>query len=144
MSMTNFSKEISQLVENQFPEFYREEGTNLVAFIKAYYEFLETNDQYSVKLNRNMFDMRDIDTSLDEFLVQFKETYLADFPFKFRTDTKFAVKNIINYYRSKGSKESLELLMKLLFDEDVSIYYQAQRHSLKALFARESRAKSLT
>jgi hypothetical protein len=126
MSMTNFSKEISQLVENQFPEFYREEGTNLVAFIKAYYEFLETNDQYSVKLNRNMFDMRDIDTSLDEFLVQFKETYLADFPFKFRTDTKFAVKNIINYYRSKGSKESLELLMKLLFDEDVSIYYPGE------------------
>ncbi len=126
MTIVDFSKNISQLVENQFPEFYREEGSNLVAFIRAYYEFLESNDKYSLKLSRQMFEMRDIDTSLDEFLVSFKEAYLADFPFEFTTDTKFAIKNIVNYYRSKGSKESLSLLMKLLFNEDVSIYYPGE------------------
>ncbi len=126
MSVTDFSKEVSQLIENQFPEFYRDEGSNLVAFIRAYYEFLETNEKYSLKLSRQMFDMRDIDTSLNEFLVSFKEAYLADFPFQFTTDTKFAIKNIVNYYRSKGSKESLSLLMKLLFNEDISIYYPGE------------------
>lgn len=126
MSITDFSKEVSQLIENQFPEFYRNEGSNLVAFIRAYYEFLETNDKYSLKLSRQMFDVKDIDTSLDEFLVSFKETYLADFPFQFTTDTKFAIKNIVNYYRSKGSKESLSLLMKLLFNEDISVYYPGE------------------
>lgn len=126
MAITDFSKEVSQLIENQFPEFYRNEGSNLVAFIRAYYEFLETDDKYALKLSRQMFDMKDIDTSLDEFLVSFKETYLADFPFQFTTDTKFAIKNIVNYYRSKGSKESLSLLMKLLFNEDISIYYPGE------------------
>ncbi len=126
MAITDFSKEVSQLIENQFPEFYRDEGSNLVAFVRAYYEFLETNDKYSLKLSRQMFDMKDIDTSLEEFLVSFKETYLADFPFQFTTDTKFAIKNIVNYYRSKGSKESLGLLMKLLFDEDISVYYPGE------------------
>ena len=67
MSITDFSKEVSQLIENQFPEFYRNEGSNLVAFIRAYYEFLETNDKYSLKLSRQMFDVKDIDTSLDNF-----------------------------------------------------------------------------
>lgn len=126
MSVTDFSKEVSQLIENQFPEFYREEGSNLVAFIRAYYEFLESNNKYSLKLSRQMFDIKDIDTSLNEFLVSFKESYLADFPFEFTTDTKFAIKNIVNYYRSKGSKESLSLLMKLLFNEDVSVYYPGE------------------
>lgn len=126
MSITDFSKDISQLVENQFPDFYREEGSNLVAFIRAYYEFLESNNKYSLKLSRQMFDLRDVDTSLSEFLVSFKETYLADFPFEFTTDTKFAIKNIVNYYRSKGSKESLSLLMKLLFNEDVAVYYPGE------------------
>lgn len=125
-NMADFTKEVSQLIENQFPEIYREEGGNLVAFVKAYYEFLESNEKYSYKLTRDMFEMRDIDTSLEEFLVSFKETYLADFPYKFKTDTKFAIKNIVNYYRSKGSKESLGLLMKMLFNEDVDVYYPGE------------------
>lgn len=126
MSMSNFTKEISQLIETQFPDIYREEGEAIVAFTKAYYEFLESDNRYAHKLSRQMFDLRDIDTSMDEFLKSFKETYLADFPFKFKTDTKFAIKNIVNYYRSKGSKESLALLMKLLFEEEVSVYYPGE------------------
>lgn len=126
MNMINFTKDISQLIETQFPDIYREEGEALVAFTKAYYEFLESDNRYASKISRQMFDMRDIDTSMDDFLKSFKETYLADFPFKFRNDTKFAIKNIVNYYRSKGSKESLSLLMKLLFEEDVNVYYPGE------------------
>lgn len=126
MSMGSFTQQISQLVETQFPDIYREEGEAIVAFTKAYYEFLESDNRYAHKLSRQMFELRDIDTSMDEFLKSFKETYLADFPFKFKTDTKFAIKNIVNYYRSKGSKESLSLLMKLLFEEEVSVYYPGE------------------
>lgn len=126
MNMVNFTKDISQLIETQFPDIYREEGEALVAFTKAYYEFLESDNRYSSKISRQMFDIRDIDTSLEDFLKYFKENYLADFPFKFKTDTKFAIKNIVNYYRSKGSKESLSLLMKLLFEEDVNVYYPGE------------------
>jgi hypothetical protein len=126
MNMVNFTKDISQLIETQFPDIYREEGEVLIAFTKAYYEFLESDNRYASKISRQMFDIRDIDTSMDDFLKSFKETYLADFPFKFKTDTKFAIKNIVNYYRTKGSKESLSLLMKLLFEEEVSVYYPGE------------------
>ena len=33
---------LSTLVENQFPAFYKEEGPKFLAFIKAYYQYLET------------------------------------------------------------------------------------------------------
>jgi len=36
---------ISTLVESQLPAFLLDEGPNLVAFMKAYYEWLETTGQ---------------------------------------------------------------------------------------------------
>ena len=79
--MTEFVKTVSQLVENQFPSFYKEDGPGFVAFVKAYYEFLETTDKYTYKENRELFNSNDIDDTLSEFLVHFKEKYLSDFPF---------------------------------------------------------------
>ena len=124
--MSEFVKTVSQLVENQFPSFYKEDGPGFVAFVKAYYEFLETTDKYTYKENRELFNSNDIDDTLDEFLVHFKEKYLADFPFVTATDKRFMIKHIMNYYRSKGSKQSLELLMRLLYNEEVDIYYPGE------------------
>jgi hypothetical protein len=124
--MTEFVKTVSQLVENQFPSFYKEDGPGFVAFVKAYYEFLETTDKYTYKENRELFNSNDIDDTLSEFLVHFKEKYLSDFPFVTATDKRFMIKHIMDYYRSKGSKQSLELLMRLLYNEEVDIYYPGE------------------
>ena len=126
MSMVSFTKEVAQLVESQFPAIYREEGEELVAFVKAYYEFLQSSDEYSYKLGRQMFDIGDIDSSLNEFISHFKQTYLADFPFAATADKRFMIKHINDFYRTKGTEQSLELLMKLLFNEEVSVYYPGQ------------------
>jgi hypothetical protein len=114
-----FIKTISQYVENQFPALYREEGEMLVEFVKAYYEYLENERM----LNREMFTIKDIDTTFEEFLVWFKRKYIEGFPFVFATDERFLIKNIIDYYRAKGSEQSLKLLIKFLFNEDVEVYY---------------------
>lgn len=126
MSMAVFTKEVAQLIESQFPAVFREEGEELVAFLKAYYEFLQSHDMYSYKIGRQMFDIGDIDSSLNEFIVHFKETYLADFPFAVTADKRFMIKHISDYYRTKGTEQSLELLMKLLYNEEVSVYYPGQ------------------
>lgn len=124
--MTEFVKTVSQLVENQFPSFYKEDGPGFVAFVKAYYEFLETTDKYTYKENRELFNSNDIDDTLNEFLVHFKEKYLADFPFVTATDKRFMIKHITDYYQSKGSKQSLELLMRLLYNEEVDLYIPSE------------------
>lgn len=126
MTMTTFTKEVAQLVESQFPAVYREDGEELVAFTKAYYEFLQSNDQYSYKIGRQIFDIGDIDTSLEEFIKHFKNTYLADFPFASTTDKRFMIKQINDFYRTKGTEQSLELLMKLLFNQEADVYYPGQ------------------
>jgi hypothetical protein len=119
----DITKNISQLVASQFPSIYREEGENIVAFLQAYYEFLESDPKYAVYRNRSIFETGDIDQTLDEFVIHFKKKYLADFPYLSSTDTRFLVKHIIDQYRTKGSEQSLKLFMKLAFGEDVEVYY---------------------
>lgn len=124
--MTDIVKKISYAIESQFPALYRTEGDELVAFVKAYYEFLENTDKYATKITRQMFDSNDIDESLSAFLIHFQKKYLADFPYIHATDKRFMIKHIMDLYSSKGSKNSLELLMKILFDEEVDIYYPGE------------------
>jgi hypothetical protein len=121
--MTDITQTISHVIESQFPAYYREQGAELVAFIKAYYEFLETTDKYSIKLSRQMFELSDIDESLDSFISHFKNEFLADFPSIITTDKRFAIKHILDLYSTKGSKYSLELLMKLLYNQEIDVYY---------------------
>jgi hypothetical protein len=35
------SEKLSQIVSEQFPDFYKEEGSNFLAFMEGYYEYLE-------------------------------------------------------------------------------------------------------
>jgi hypothetical protein len=119
----DITQNISQLIASQFPAIYREEGSNIVAFLQAYYEFLESDPKYAVYRNRDMFDSTDIDEALDEFVIHFKKKYLADFPYLSGSDTRFLVKHIIDQYRAKGSEQSLKLFMKLAFGEDIEVYY---------------------
>ena len=119
----DITKNISQLIASQFPSLYREEGENIIAFLLAYYEFLESDPKYAINRNRSIFEAGDIDEALDEFVVHFKKKYLADFPYLSSTDTRFLVKHIIDQYRTKGSEQSLKLFMKLAFGEDVQVYY---------------------
>lgn len=130
--MTDIVSNISTLIESQFPDIYKEEGQQLVAFLEAYYEFLESNPGYSINLSRNMFTIRDIDTTLDQFVVYFKEKYLKDFPFVAYTDKRFLVKNIIDLYRSKGSERSIKLLINILFGENTTEVYTPGQDILRA------------
>lgn len=43
--MNLIEQKISSLIASQFPAFYQEEGPNFIAFVKAYYEWLEQNFQ---------------------------------------------------------------------------------------------------
>ena len=65
-------KFISNFVQNQFPSFYQEEGEDFVLFMKAYYEWLESSGK-PIYEARRLYDYRDIDNTLEEFLEYFQK-----------------------------------------------------------------------
>jgi hypothetical protein len=118
------SKKTSFFIEKQFPAIYRENGRELIELVKSYYRFLEENDAQSVYNIRRIYNYRNIDTTLERMLIFFKNKFLNGLFFE--EDTRFIVKNILDLYRRKGSKEGIELFFKLFFDSEVEIYFPSQ------------------
>ena len=115
-------KKISTLIESQVPGYLLEEGPNLVAFLKAYYEWMETTGQVT-DASKNHLVNRDIDTTdLNKFYEYFRREVLIDFPKDVLADKRLVAKRIKDLYRAKGSSAAYNLLFRILYDQDVSIY----------------------
>jgi hypothetical protein len=170
--MKDIEKLISPFIESQFPSVYREDGPQLVAFVKAYYEWLENGGSYYnyandlvtpyIAANNNVLELaasdlanadyltsltalgyqpvgpgiayhtrrlgeyRDIDTTIDSFVVQFKEKYLKNIQFDTATNKRLLVKNALNLYRSKGTERSIDLFFKLVYGTSAEIKYPGE------------------
>ena len=120
----NIEKFVSYQIERQFPAIFREDGKELVDLITYYYQFLEENDKQSVYNNRRIFEYRDIDNTLQNMVLFFKNKYMKDLQLD-ETNTRFIIKHILDLYRRKGTPEGVELFFKLFYNENVLIYYPA-------------------
>jgi hypothetical protein len=121
----NIEKFISYQIERQFPSIFREDGRELVELVTYYYKFLEENDRQSVYNNRRLFEYRDIDNTLQNMVLFFKNKYMKDLPLD-DANTRFILKHILDLYRRKGTPEGIEIFFKLFYNEDVTIYYPAE------------------
>jgi hypothetical protein len=119
------NKNISTLIKSQFPVFYREQGPNFIAFVQSYYEWLEQQGNVT-NLTRSMFETMDIDKTAAEFVVHFKNKYIANIPNDIMADKRLLVKHIIDLYRSKGNENSYRLLFRILFNEDIDFYVPSE------------------
>ena len=114
-------KYITPFIESQFPLFYQEEGPYFIEFVKAYYSWLESQGEI-LNQSRSLMEYRDLDTTLDNFIIYFKNKYINSLPENVLADKKLLIKYILDLYRSKGSDQSYALLFKLLFNEDIELY----------------------
>jgi hypothetical protein len=112
-------KNIHTDIPSQFPAIYREEGPIFVQFVEAYYKYVDEQENNF----RDAFSIRDIDTTFERFLLYFKKKYLNSLPLKNEKDIRFLLKHIQDLYRRKGSTESIELLFRMFFDEEIEVFY---------------------
>jgi len=117
----SLDKYISPYIASQFPRLYREEGPQFIAFVKAYYEWMEQEGGVLYEANR-LPEYRDIDTTTDEFLSHFKNKYMVGLPEDVLGDKRRLQKHIKEIYSSKGTAQGLELLFRLLYNESSEIY----------------------
>jgi hypothetical protein len=120
--MKQIEQDISILVENHFPEFYKENGDNFIAFVKEYYDWaLQTNNH--LYHSRKLLDYRDIDETVEGFLYHFEEKYLKGAPVSFQR-SRFDIKHIIDIYRSKGTEQGTKLFFNRVFgDPSAEVYF---------------------
>ncbi len=120
--MKDIEPYISPLIESQFPSFYREDGTKFITFIKSYYEWLEQSNNVLYQ-TRKLLEYRDIDQTVEDFIVYFKEQTLKNIQFDVATNKRLLAKNALDVYRSKGTERSIDLFFKLVYAEPAKVYY---------------------
>ena len=120
----SFDERISVRVEGQLPDFVKQDHTTFIAFLEAYYEYLEqTGKPYEIVGNlKNYFN---VDKTVDSYLQYFKSQFGKDVP-----EAVFAnankpqvIKKLRDFYRSKGSEKSFQFLFRLLYKEEIEFYY---------------------
>lgn len=104
-------------VQRQIPQHIRENYPLFVEFIKAYYEYLEDNQQVEIE------KVRDIDTSLDKFINQFRGEISNGIPVDKAADKRMLIKHLREFYASRGSEASYKFIFKVLFNQDAQLYY---------------------
>lgn len=119
--MKNIEDLISPLVKEHFPAFYEEEGSLFIEFVKSYFKWLEQVN-YPLYYSRNLLEYKDVDKTIDSFLIHFKETYLKDFPRVSSSSERILLKNALNFYQNKGDESSVKIALKALFNKESSIY----------------------
>lgn len=126
--MNNDFTKVSPLVPSQLPEFVRVDHPSLVAFLSAYYEWMEQNGQILTPMA--LRGVADVDETMERFVSQFKDQFLLDFPETLAVskdgtpvDARRLVKNIKAFYRAKGTEKAYQFLFRILYDTNVEFYY---------------------
>jgi hypothetical protein len=114
---------ISVKVEGQLPDFVKQDHTTFVAFLEAYYEYMEQEGKpYEIVGNLNNY--ANLDKTTDDFLQYFKKQFGEDVPEAIfaNANKPFVLKHLRDFYRSKGSQKSFEFLFRLLYKEEIDFY----------------------
>lgn len=119
-------EKLSNLVENQFPQFYKEEGPKFLQFVKAYYQYLEQTGKQQDS-QRNLQNYKDIDETLNEYIKYFRSELMAEIPNDALADKRLLAKRIRDLYTTKGTIESYKLLFRILYNENVEINFPADQ-----------------
>ena len=120
--MRDIEKYISPLVKDMFPSFYRDEGALFITFVEAYYEWLESSGQTLFEA-RNLSNYRNIDKTIDEFIIYFKNKYLPNIQFNVATNKELFIKNSLDFYRAKGTERAVDLYFKLIYGLEARVQY---------------------
>jgi len=72
---------------------------------------------------RRLSEIRDIDTTLDTFILQFKKQFLPNIQFTTVSNKELFIKNSLDFYRAKGTERAVDLFFKLIYGFEANVYY---------------------
>jgi hypothetical protein len=113
---------LSVKIASQLPSYLQDEGPNLVAFMKAYYEWLESEGQVNDRA-QNLLKYNDVDDNINAFIDYFNREILTQFPSSVLVDRRLLMKNVRQLYQAKGSENAFRLLFRLLYNEEILFYF---------------------
>jgi len=79
--------------------------------------------QNSVLASNKLLDYSDVDRTSEEFLQYFQNDFIPSLDIGSTVDRRLTIKHIKDLYQTKGTAESVQFLMRLLYGQDATIRY---------------------
>jgi len=84
---------------------------------------VKTYKHNTILANNQLLNYSDVDQTTEEFLDYFQKDFIPSLDIDDTKDARLTIKNISGLYQSKGTKQSLELLLRFLYGMDAEIRY---------------------
>ena len=117
---------ISSQVSHQLPDFVRSDNPKFVLFLEKYYKWLESSNN-ALHKTQSLYDSKDLDLVDDYLLNEIVKEVLPYFPKEILLDKRKFIKHVGDYYRSKGTPDSVKFLFKVLYNEEIEIYFPKEQ-----------------
>ena len=115
-------KIIHHTIPQQLSRYLNDEYPLFVAFIKRYYEWLETPGT-PYHLVRNHLDYLNFKDSIDEYLNQMRNEYLHGLPDDILADKELLIKHARDIHSVIGTEQGFKFLFRILYDKEVQVVY---------------------
>lgn len=141
---TDYEEKSSLNVKFSLPEFIQTDYNKFVSFIEKYFEYMdEDNKPLNLLLNKTY---NDIDELNDAELNKRANEFAEGFPQLLQTDRKTLLKKIKDIFESKGSERSIKAYFKLLYNEEVDVYYPSKNilRASDGIWIQETSVRALT
>ena len=122
LASTRRKRKETSRVESLIPSSLREKSTALIELLKSYYEYMNLPGNPSYEIN-SINNSRDIDLVDERYLTLLQKEIAAAIPKNVQIDKVKLYKSLLQYYSVRGSVDSIRLFFKILFQDNVQIYY---------------------
>ncbi len=123
MSTSSIGKyNISSYIDELVPDHIESSFPDLVNFLKTYALYLERTNQSGFYLNA-LDIQRDIDFVEDNLLTELQNEIGIAVPRDFATNPRMFYKRLVEFYKSRGTPESITSFFRMIFDDDVETYF---------------------
>ena len=115
-------------VESLVPRELREKLGPMITFLEDYYRWMNAQDKLNTGFAPSaaiseMCYATDLDEASEQFLDLLQKELAASIPKKLVADRVKLYKNLIRYFLTRGSQESVQTFFRIFFNEDAEIYY---------------------
>jgi len=113
---------ISSYIDELTPDHIEGSYPELVNFLKTYALYLERSNESGFYLNA-IDIQRDIDFVEEKLLNELQNEIGVAVPRDFATNPRMFYKRLVEFYRSRGTPESIKSFFRMIYDDDVETYF---------------------
>ncbi len=114
--------DISSLIPDLLPEHINQTYPDFTEFLELFNKYLVSENRAAHYVNR-VDHQRDIDLAEQKFLTNLQQEIGISVPRTFAADPRLFYTRLVDFYRARGTPESITSFFNVLYNDEVEIYF---------------------